>query len=95
MSRLADPYLDAAAVALHCGVSLRGLYNEFQADLRTTPMACLLRLRVRRAQELLRDGSPKIESVAEACGFSNLRTFQRAFQRQEGVPPTQWKRQNC
>ena len=81
-------------VALHCGVSLRGLYNEFQADLRSTLMACLLRLRVRRAQDLLRGENPKIENIAEACGFANLRTFQRAFQRQESMPPTQWRRLN-
>lgn len=92
---LSEPSLDASAVAFYCGVSLRGLYNEFQTDLRSTPMACLLRLRLRRSQELLRGDHPKIESVAEACGFANLRTFQRAFQRLEGVPPTQWKRENC
>lgn len=92
---LTDPALDARTIALHCGVSLRGLYNEFQADLRSTPMACLLRLRVRRAQDLLRGENPKIENVAEACGFANLRTFQRAFQRQENVPPTLWRRKNC
>ncbi len=94
IEHLADPGLDAKAVALHCGVSLRGLYNEFHADLGSTPMVCLLRLRLRRAQELLRGHNPKIENVAERCGFGNLRTFQRAFQRQEGIPPTLWKQQN-
>lgn len=92
---LADPALDATAVAHHCGVSLRGLYNEFQGDLRSTPMACLLRLRVRRAQDLLRGENPKVEQIAEACGFANLRTFQRAFQRKENLPPTLWRRKNC
>lgn len=95
VQHLANPTLDAAAVALHCGVSLRGLYNEFQSDLCSTPMACLLRLRVRRAQELLRGENPKVEQISEACGFANLRTFQRAFQRQEGMPPTQWRQKNC
>lgn len=89
--RLADPALDARTLARHCGISLRGLYNEFQSDLRSTPMACLLRVRLRRAQDLLRGDNPKIENVAEACGFNNLRTFQRAFQRQEGVSPTRWR----
>lgn len=92
--RMADADLDAAAVAQYCAVSLRGLYNEFQADLRASPMACLQRLRVRHAKDLLRDQSQKIESVAETCGFSNLRTFQRAFHRHEGMPPTEWRQQN-
>lgn len=92
--RLEDPGLDARAVAGHCGVSLRVLYREFEKDLSTTPMACLLKLRVRRSQELLRGEQPKIEHIASACGFANLRTFQRAFQRQENMPPTQWRRLN-
>jgi LacI family transcriptional regulator len=86
--------LDAPAVAAHCGVSLRGLYNGFQSDLRTTPMAFLQRLRLRRAMELLRQDHGKVEAIATACGFSNLRTFQRTFQRQEGTTPTLWKRGN-
>ncbi|MCX6972424.1 MAG: substrate-binding domain-containing protein [Verrucomicrobia bacterium] len=86
-----DPALDARAVAGHCGVSLRVLYREFEKDLRTTPMACLLRMRLRMAKDMLVHGGRKIEDIAEACGFGSLRTFQRAFQRIENQSPLQWK----
>jgi LacI family transcriptional regulator len=90
-AQLHDPALDARAVADHCGVSLRVLYREFEKDLRSTPMACLLKLRLRRAKDMLTQGGRKIEDVAEACGFGSLRTFQRAFQRIEGQSPLRWK----
>jgi LacI family transcriptional regulator len=89
--RLHDSNLDAGAVAADCGVSLRVLYREFEKDLRSTPMACLLKMRLREAKDLLSEGNLKIEDVAEACGFGSLRTFQRAFQRIEGQSPLRWK----
>jgi transcriptional regulator GlxA family with amidase domain len=88
---LHDPALNAQSVADHCGVSLRVLYREFDKDLRSTPMVCLLRMRLRRAKEMLTEGGRKIEDVAEACGFGSLRTFQRAFQRVENESPQRWK----
>ena len=89
--QLHDPALDARAVADHCGVSLRVLYREFDKDLRSTPMARLLKMRLRRAKDMLTEGGRKIEDVAEACGFGSLRTFQRAFQRIESQSPLRWK----
>ncbi|MGJ8644141.1 MAG: substrate-binding domain-containing protein [Luteolibacter sp.] len=89
-----DPALDASAVADFCGVSLRLLYRDFKKDLRTTPMACLLRIRLRRAKDMLTQGGSNIEEVAEACGFPSLRTFQRAFLRVEGESPLRWKQAN-
>lgn len=88
-AQLNDPVLDARTVADHCGVSLRVLYREFEMDLRSTPMVCLLRMRL--AKDMLTQGERKIEDVAEACGFGSLRTFQRAFQRLEGDSPLRWK----
>ena len=54
-------------------------------------MACLLKMRLRRAKDMLTEGGRKIEDVAEACGFGSLRTFQRAFQRVESESPLRWK----
>ena len=90
-SELHDPALNAQTVADLCGVSLRVLYREFDKDLRSTPMVCLLKMRLRRAKDMLAEGGRKIEDIAEACGFGSLRTFQRAFQRVENQSPQRWK----
>ena len=89
--QLRDPALNAQTVADQCGVSLRVLYREFEKDLRSTPMVCLLRMRLRMAKDMLAEGGRKIEDVADACGFGSLRTFQRAFHRVENQSPLRWK----
>lgn len=91
-AHLGDTRLDARAVADLCGISLRVLYREFEKDLLSTPMECLLRLRVRKAKELLSAGERKVEDISEACGFGSVRTFQHAFQRVENQSPQHWKR---
>jgi LacI family transcriptional regulator len=92
-NRMSETTLDARKIADDCGVSLRLLYREFDKDLRSTPMECLLKMRVRESKELLAKSDKKIEDIAELCGFGSLRSFQRAFQRKQGMPPTRWRKQ--
>lgn len=50
-------------------------------------------LRVMRAQSLIRESKLPLASVAERCGFNNLRTFQRAFKRVASMTPRQFRRE--
>lgn len=84
--------LTVEAIARGSGVSGRLLYNEFQIDLKSTPKTELLRIRLRKAKEQLLANKTKIGVIAETCGFANLRTFQRAFQRIEGQSPARWRK---
>ena len=84
--------LNVEAIARISGVSTRLLYNELQIDLKSTPMTELLRLRLRKAKDLLLANEAKIGDISETCGFANLRTFQRSFQRTEGQPPGRWRK---
>jgi LacI family transcriptional regulator len=90
-ARLADAGTDAQLIARETGVSLRLLYAEFARDLHSSPATVLMRMRLRRARQLLGTTDEKISVVAENCGFANLRTFQRAFSRLEGVSPRLWR----
>jgi len=91
-SKAQNSDLNVGAIARDSGVSSRLLYNEFQIDLNSSPMAELLRLRLRMAKELLLANQTKISDISESCGFANLRTFQRAFHRIEGLPPVRWRK---
>jgi len=88
---LQDPDLNVRDVAKGAGVSVRLLYNEFQDDLKSTPMGIVSRLRMCKAKDLLLNSGEKIEAVSETCGFANLRTFQRTFLRTEGQSPLRWR----
>ena len=51
----------------------------------------LIRLRVNRAKELLKDSTLKIYEVAEQVGYQDFRHFVKLFKEQEGMTPAQYR----
>lgn len=49
-------------------------------------------LRIIESKQLLRSDAKSIEEIAEACGFSSLRTFDREFKSQNGISPSEYKK---
>ena len=50
-------------------------------------------LRIIESKRLLIDGTKSIEEVAECCGFSSLRTFDREFLKQVETTPSNYQKQ--
>ena len=50
-------------------------------------------LRIIESKRLLKDGTKSIEEVAECCGFSSLRTFDREFLKQVETTPSNYQKQ--
>lgn len=48
-------------------------------------------VRISHAKELIRCDDRPLSLVAEATGFSDLRTFERAFKKCTGMTPTEYK----
>ena len=90
-TRYAEP-IDVAALAASAGVSRTALCNRFLAHLGEPPMRYCTRWRLRRAADRLRDGSESIAEVAYRVDFGSEAAFNRAFKRQYGKPPAQWRR---
>ncbi len=83
-------------ITLATAARIAGLeYTYFSALFHNQVGVCfgdwLRYLRVNRAQVLIRAGIAPIASVSEATGFSNLRTFQRAFLRMTGLTPREFR----
>ena len=74
-------------------VTLRSIQDVFKLHTGRSLHEELDRLRVGRARDLLQDTRLKLETVAAACGFSNLRHFRRTFRRQTGLTPQQHRRE--
>jgi Transcriptional regulator containing an amidase domain and an AraC-type DNA-binding HTH domain len=88
--RLHDPTLDVAGIAEAHYISRRHLYELF-APSEETPGEHLRRLRLTRAATLLREGDLPIARVAESVGFADATTFTRAFHREFGMLPREYR----
>ena len=51
-------------------------------------------LRIIESKRLLKDATKSIEEVAECCGFSSLRTFDREFLKQVETTPSNYQKQH-
>ncbi|GAA1233239.1 AraC family transcriptional regulator [Pseudonocardia alaniniphila] len=94
---LSDPSLRVEELARRHHVSVRYAYSLF-ARIGTTPGAYLRQERLLAARVMLSD--PRCawlgtSDIAAAVGFVNLRTFERAFQRQYGMTPAGWRCEHC
>lgn len=86
-----EPSLDAAGVAAGCGLSRRSLYRALEADGETLT-ALIRRLRVMRAQRLLR-ARPNLplDVIAAQSGFGGAAQLHRAFRAEVGTTPGEYR----
>jgi len=79
--------LGVDGLAERLGVSTATLYRYCRATLGISPSQYLQRVRVERAARLLIDSSTALVDIAQHCGFADQAAFTRAFKRQLGVTP--------
>lgn len=78
---------DVPTLARACGVSQRQLTARCRHLFGESPARLLLRLRLERADELLRYRGMRVREVSEALGFANPYHFSTVFRRHAGRPP--------
>jgi AraC-like DNA-binding protein len=90
LSRPPSKIPDLATAARDLGVSARSLRRRLAAD--ATSYGTLVRATLEAsAGHLLRDPTRSIQETAHALGFSDARTFHRAFKRWTGMTPKQYR----
>ena len=88
--------LRAADVAAELCTNTTYLSACLNGELNTSFPAFVTGYRIRYAQELMRkDPTMFLSKVAEVSGFTNERTFLRAFKAVCGVTPSEWKHLVC
>jgi transcriptional regulator GlxA family with amidase domain len=83
--------LSATALAARLGVSERTLSRLFRKTVDATPAAFVESARVERAKGLLETSDWPLARVAERAGFGSLDGLHRAFQRNAGVTPGEYR----
>lgn len=86
-----DPTLTNQIIAAQLGVSEVYFRRVFRDVYFMTPKQYILDLRNRKAKQLLSEGQLSIHEIAEACGFSSVYHFSRAFHQNSGLSPTEYR----
>ncbi|WP_315838700.1 GlxA family transcriptional regulator [Bradyrhizobium prioriisuperbiae] len=91
----ANPAADhgVPALAARLGLSPRHFARLFRHEIGITPAAWVEQARVAAARRLLEAGQEAPKQVAALCGFTDADTLRRAFMRQVGVSPADYRRQ--
>ena len=83
--------VDSVVSIMDC--SRRSAETRFLKSTGETIGAAIRRRRLEAAEQLLQDDYLSISSIAARCGFADVGTFQKAFQRAHGQSPTAWRAQ--
>jgi AraC family transcriptional regulator len=87
-----DTDLDLKTIAAESGYSRNHFLRMFRAATQSTPHQYFLRLRIEKAQSLMKNKSLRMIDIAESCGFTSQSQFSRVFRRVIGVTPRQYRR---
>lgn len=90
----ANPGLDhsVASLAERMDISPRHFARLFRAEVGITPATWVEEARVNAARRLLELGNEAPKQVAIHCGFADADTLRRAFARQVGVTPAEYRK---
>jgi LacI family transcriptional regulator len=92
--RTADPlYTSVAALVREVNLSQKTLERRFRRYLDKTPEQEIMRIRIERSKILLRETSLSVESVALKTGFYSQGHFIKAFKREVGMTPGDYRLQ--
>ncbi|WP_434722439.1 GlxA family transcriptional regulator [Mesorhizobium sp. RIZ17] len=83
-----DDNIEVGEMADSEGVSEREIQRLFKAHVGVSPKAYHRKLRLQRAQDLLRQTEMPISEVASSCGFSSSADFSRAYRREFARRPS-------
>ncbi len=82
-----EPIVDLAGLARDAGISPRQMERLFRTCLATSPAAYYRGLRLKRAQELLRQTDLSVIEIAMATGFSSDTVLSRRYREHFGITP--------
>ncbi|KRE22482.1 AraC family transcriptional regulator [Agromyces sp. Soil535] len=74
-------------------LSRAGFARRFAATVGETPAAYVTRLRIERAEDLLRGTTDTVAAVAAITGFASEYSLAAAFKRRHRISPGRWRRQ--
>ncbi len=91
---IGDPNFDVFIFAQELAVSRASLFAKLKKTSSMTPNTFIKTIRLKRAAQILKQGSGNVSEVAYAVGFKDPKYFARCFANQFAIPPSQYNSQN-
>lgn len=79
-------------IAAYVGVSRSHLFRSFQNYMGKSPKEYLTEYRIKQACRLLKETDLSVSAIAYSVGFENNLYFSKAFKKQKGVSPSDYRR---
>lgn len=86
--------LSVEFLASEVGMSRANLYRKLKAVLNQTPVNFIKKIRLKRAEQLLKKNSMYISEVAHMTGFNDQKYFSKCFHKEYGISPTEFTKQH-
>ena len=85
---ISDTEISVETLAAEMGVSRAQLFRKTRAVLGQTPNELLKSMRLKKAEQLLRQGNLRISDIAFEVGFPNPQYFSQSFVKMYGATPS-------
>lgn len=78
-------------LAARCNLSEAQFRHLFKEQVGMSPKHFKTKLQINTAMNMLKHRDLKIVDISEACGFESLSSFNRLFNKETGLSPSQWR----
>ena len=86
--------LSVEYLASEVGMSRANLYRKLQLILNDTPVNFIKKIRLKRAEQLLKKNDLYLSEIAYMTGFNNQKYFGKCFHKEYGMSPTEYIKKN-
>lgn len=86
------PDLSVDTLVEEAGISRSALFKKIKTLIGISPMELIKNIRLKKAAELIEEGSDNFTQVAYKVGFKDSQHFSKCFKQIYGVTPTEYKK---
>lgn len=82
-------------ISKQVGMSAFHFQRQYKKATGESPNRFLVQQRIKKAKELIMAGNLQILEIATLLAYNDLATFSKAFKREVGLSPMQWRKKNA
>ncbi len=92
---LSNPELNVDQIGKDLGFSRTVFYRKIRGLMDMSPIDFISSFRLRKAAEMMQEGSASLTEISDKTGFSSYSYFSKAFKKHFGVSPRVYQKNHC